>query len=234
MEQNLQNSLQEAFEQLLNSPVLIRKQRRNKAFKKKILFISLIDQYEKALNKSTRLQSEFGLDLFEYEEPFYGVIDKLMLLTWGTSVGGFLLPLDHFIKTGNFNVSDDQANLILAGIAFIIFFENKRGVSTILKKIKEEGLEDTFKIILNKALDLKGAFVDFLSSANIKVGTLMDTISYSFLIPIITDIQSVITRTSNLKEASIIIAERLVASGVVILSAEMLSKIIKKIITKIK
>jgi Holliday junction resolvasome RuvABC ATP-dependent DNA helicase subunit len=33
---------------------------------------------------------------------------------------------------------------------------------------------------------------------------------------------------------SIIIAERLVASGVVILSAEMLSKIIKKIITKIK
>jgi hypothetical protein len=86
MEQNLQNSLQEAFEQLLNSPVLIRKQRRNKAFKKKILFISLIDQYEKALNKSTRLQSEFGLDLFEYEEPFYGVIDKLMLLTWGTSV----------------------------------------------------------------------------------------------------------------------------------------------------
>ena len=86
MEQNLQNSLQEAFEQLLNSPVLIRKQRRNKAFKKKILFISLIEQYEKALNKSTRLQSEFGLDLFEYEEPFYGVIDKLMLLTWGTNV----------------------------------------------------------------------------------------------------------------------------------------------------
>lgn len=163
----------------------------------------------------------------------YGINAK-MLLTWGTSVGGFLLPLDHFIKTGDFNIDEDQRNLILTGIAFIIFFENKRGIGTILKKIKEEGLEDTFKIILNKASDLKSAFVDFLSSANIKVGTLMDTISYSFLIPIITDIQSIITRTSNLKEASIIIAERLVASGVVLLSAEMLSKIIKKIITKIK
>ena len=86
MDPNLQNSLHEAFEKLLNSPVLIRKQRRNKAFKKKILFISLIEQYEKALNKSARLQSEFGLDLFEYEEPFYGVIDKLMLLTWGMNV----------------------------------------------------------------------------------------------------------------------------------------------------
>jgi hypothetical protein len=86
MDQNLRNSLQEAFEQLLKSSVLIKKQRRNKAFKKKILFISLIEQYENALNKSTRLQSEFGLDLFEYEEPFYGVIDKLMLLMWGTEV----------------------------------------------------------------------------------------------------------------------------------------------------
>ena len=86
MDQNLQNSIHEAFKQLLNSPILIKNQRRNKAFKKKILFISLIDQYEKALNKSARLQNEFGLDLFEYEEPFYGVIDKLMLLTWGMNV----------------------------------------------------------------------------------------------------------------------------------------------------
>jgi hypothetical protein len=86
MDQNLQNSIHEAFKQLLNSPILIKNQRRNKAFKKKILFISLIDQYEKALNKSSRLQSEFGLDLFEYEESFYGVIDKLMLLMWGTNV----------------------------------------------------------------------------------------------------------------------------------------------------
>ena len=86
MDQNLQNSIHEAFKQLLNSPILIKNQRRNKAFKKKILFISLIEQYEKALNKSNRLQSEFGLDLFEYEEPFYGVIDKLMLLTWGMNV----------------------------------------------------------------------------------------------------------------------------------------------------
>lgn len=86
MDQNLQNNIHEAFKQLLNSPILIKNQRRNKAFKKKILFISLIDQYEKALNKSAKLQSEFGIDLFEYEEPFYGVIDKLMLLMWGTSV----------------------------------------------------------------------------------------------------------------------------------------------------
>jgi hypothetical protein len=86
MDEELKRSLEEGFLKLFNSPVIVKKQRLNKAFKKKALFISLIDQYEKALNKSVLLQSNFGIDLFEYEEPFYGVIDKLMLLVWGGSI----------------------------------------------------------------------------------------------------------------------------------------------------
>ena len=86
MDEELKRSLEEGFLKLFNSPVIVKKQRRNKAFKKKALFISLIDQYEKALNKSVALQSNYGIDLFEYEEPFYGVIDKLMLFMWGGSI----------------------------------------------------------------------------------------------------------------------------------------------------
>jgi hypothetical protein len=33
-----------------------------------------------------KLQAEFAIDLFEYEEPFYSIIDKLMLLVWGANV----------------------------------------------------------------------------------------------------------------------------------------------------
>jgi hypothetical protein len=86
MDKELQNNLEEGFEKLFNSSVIIKKQRRNKALKKKALFISLIDQYEKSVNKSQKLQLEFAIDLFEYEEPFYSIIDKLMLLMWGTDV----------------------------------------------------------------------------------------------------------------------------------------------------
>ena len=193
----------------------------------------LMEQDESRMTNYMKRLHSFTNNLAGRVFKKYGINAK-MLLTWGTSVGGFLLPLDHFIRTGDFKINDDQINLILTGIAFIIFFENKRDVNKILKKIKEEGLDDTFKIILNKALDLKGAFVDFLSSANVMVGTLMDNISYSFLLPIITDIHSLIRKSSNLNEVSMIIAERLVASGVVLLSAEMLSKIIKKIMTKFK
>ena len=38
-----------------------------------------------------------------------------MFLTWGTSVGGLILPLDNFIRNGSFNVTDDQRYLIFSG-----------------------------------------------------------------------------------------------------------------------
>jgi flagellar biosynthesis/type III secretory pathway protein FliH len=156
-----------------------------------------------------------------------------MLLTWGTSVGGMVLPLDNYIRSGNFNLTDDQRYLVLAGIAFIMFFENKRGLTKILEKIKEEGLEDAFKAGLEKATDLKESFKSFLSSINVTVGSFLDTVAYSFLIPIIVDIQSIAAKSTDLKEASMLIAERLIASGVVIVTAKVLSTVIKKILERI-
>ncbi len=85
MDKELQNNLEEGFEKLFNTPVILKKQRQNKALKKKALFISLIEQYETSIIKSARLQAEFGIDLFEYEEAFYSIIDKLMVLMWGES-----------------------------------------------------------------------------------------------------------------------------------------------------
>lgn len=157
-----------------------------------------------------------------------------MLLTWGTAVGGLVMPLDKFIRDGNFELTDDQRYLVLAGIAFITFYENKAGLVKILKKIKEEGLEDVFRSVLEKSKDLKSSFKGFLSSLNITVSTFMDTVAYSFLIPIIMDIQYIASNTSSPKESAILIAERLVASGVVVIGAQVLSQVIKKIIEKIK
>ena len=157
-----------------------------------------------------------------------------MLLTWGTAVGGLVMPLDKFIRDGNFELTDDQRYLVLAGIAFITFYENKAGLVKILKKIKEEGLEDVFRSVLEKSKDLKSSFKGFLSSLNITVSTFMDTVAYSFLIPIIIDIQHIAYNTSNPKESAILIAERLIASGVVVIGAQVLSQVIKKIIEKIK
>ena len=193
----------------------------------------LMEQDKSKLSGYMKKLHSFTNNIVNRVSKSYGLNLK-MLMTWGTSVGGMVMPLDNYLRTGNFDLTDDQRYLILAGIAFIMFYENKRGLTKILEKIKEEGLEDVFKSGLEKANDLKDSFKSFLSSINVTVGSFLDTVAYSFLIPIILDIQSVASGSTDLKEASIMITERLIASGVVVVSGKVLASVIKKILERIK
>jgi hypothetical protein len=197
------------------------------------LRIILQEQDESKMTDYMKTMYSFTKNIANRVSKVYSLNVK-MLLTWGTAVGGLVMPLDKFIRDGNFELTDDQRYLVLAGIAFITFYENKAGLVKILKKIKEEGLEDVFRSVLEKSKDLKSSFKGFLRSLNITVSTFMDTVAYSFLIPIIIDIQHIAYNTSNPKESAILIAERLVASGVVVIGAQVLSQVIKKIIEKVK
>jgi hypothetical protein len=193
----------------------------------------LLEQNDSKLTSNMKQLFSFTNNMVNKVIKNYGLNVK-MLLTWGTSVGGLVMPLDNLIKNGNFDLSDKERALVLVGIAFTIFLENKRGIVSIVKKIKEEGLTDVFTTVLKRAELLKKSFTKFLNSCNITSGAVLDTVAYSFLIPIITDIYSIATQTTNINEASLLIAERLVASGVVILSKEILSVTLKKIMKKFK
>ncbi len=157
-----------------------------------------------------------------------------MLMTWGTAVGGLLMPLDRYLMSGNFEMSDSERFLVLAGVASIIFFENKRIVSKIIKKIKDEELEDIFDVSLNKAVELKNTFFEFLNSLNLSISTFIDIMAYSFLLPILTDIHSVATNVTDVNEAAMMISKRLLASGVVAGGGTLLNSIIKKLIKRFK
>ena len=193
----------------------------------------LQEQDESKMTEYMKTMYSFTKNIANRVNKVYGLNMK-MLLTWGTAVGGLVMPLDQFIRQGNFDLSDDQRYLVLAGIAFIMFYENKKGLVSILEKIKEEGLEETFRMGLEKAKELKSSFKGFLSSLRVTVSSFMDTVAYSFLIPIILDIQNIADRTTDPKESAMLIAERLVASGVVIVGTQALSHVIKRIIEKIK
>jgi hypothetical protein len=152
-------------------------------------------------------------------------------LTWGTSVGGLVMPLDAYIRTGRFDLTEEQSSLILFGVACAYFYENSKAFKTILVKIKEEGLEETFKEVLIKSKNLKDSFLKFLSSINSTLGSSSDLLAYSFLIPIIGDILSAST-DGDLQTTAMTIAKRLVASGVVVVGQVVLTQLIKKIIKK--
>ena len=193
----------------------------------------LMEQDESKISTYMRQLSSFTNDIVNRTIKNYGINLK-MLLTWATSVGGLMMPLDNWIKEGNFNLTDEQTALILSGVAFILFFQGRTGIKTIMKKIKEEGIEDEFNAVLSKTKKLKIAFEEFLLSLDFSIGVALDTVAYSFLIPIITDIYQVAIRTSSITESVVLIVERLVASGVVLISSQILSKVIKKIVERIR
>ena len=162
----------------------------------------------------------------------YG-INLRMLLTWGTSVGGLVLPLDQYLRTQHLGLNEDQRMLVLVGIIFALFFETKRPFMKIMSLIKENGLEDIFQDGLRKGTQLRDAFTNFLSSANTGVGTFLEAIAYSFLIPIITDVQSVLGQTEDIETAAMLIAERLLAAGVILIGRQTLIDVVKNVLKKL-
>jgi hypothetical protein len=161
-------------------------------------------------------------------------INLKMFLTWGTSIAGLVMPLNEFLRTGNFNLTESERYLVLSGIAFLIFFEGKRGINKLLSKIKEEGLEEVFDATLLKAYQLKDAFTTFLRSTRVITSQVLEIVSYAFLIPIIGDIQELASSSSDVRQTALIIAERLAASGVVLLSKEILFLMFKKLIKRLQ
>jgi len=183
-------------------------------------------------SENMRRLYSFSSRLITKVEKKYGLNLKL-LSTWGPAVGGFVLPLDNYIKSGSFNFTEQQSALVLIGVAATIFFDNKPLLRKVLDKIKEENIVDGFKQVLSQAKDLKKVFVKFISSLSTSISSVSEIISYSFLIPIVSDLQNMLSNNSDLFELSKLITERLLSSGVVIVSAIVLNEVIEKILRRI-
>lgn len=183
-------------------------------------------------SENMRRLYSFSTRLINKVEKKYGLNLKL-LSTWGPAVGGFVLPLDNFIKSGSFNFTEQQASLVLVGVAATIFFDNKPLLKKVFDKIKEENVVDGFKEVLSQAKELKKVFVKFMSSLSTSITSVSEIISYSFLIPIVSDIQTMLSKNSDISELSGLITERLLASGVVIVGAVVLNEVIEKILRRI-
>jgi hypothetical protein len=81
---------------------------------------------------------------------------------------------------------------------------------------------------------LKDSFTTFLRSTRVITSQVLEIVSYAFLIPIIGDIQELASSSSDVRQTALIIAERLAASGVVLLSKEILFLMFKKLIKRLQ
>ena len=182
--------------------------------------------------ESLRKMNSFTNRMVNKVEKKYG-LNLRLLSTWGPAVGGLVMPLDNFIKTGDFTLDENQTALILCGTAATLFFDNKTLIKELILKIKEEGIEDAFKKVLRKGKDLKYAFTTFIESLNVTINSVSEILSYAFLLPIIPDIQEVISRSADIGKTAILIGERMGASGLILISSAALISLLNKILKRL-
>jgi len=185
-----------------------------------------------SLSEDIKSLYDFTKDIVNKSKDKFG-IDLTLLMTWGAAVGGLVMPLDNYIRTGEFDLTEDQLTLILIGCISTLFLDNKRMFQKVYKKCKEEGIEGVLDQVVNKGSELKKSFIGFLSSLNLSIKNVTSLVRYSFLIPIISDLQSIGGDGDDIKIISLRIAERILAAGVITISVETLSKLVEKILKKI-
>jgi len=193
--------------------------------------ILIQESEESKIERKVKSLNSFAKEVWEKS----GLLRKLNLKfwsTWGTAMGGFIKPLSDFIETQNFNLTPQQAAVILVGVTVSHYFQNEEDYKKIYQIIKEEGLEEIYDKVSSKAINLKKGFLKFLSSLNVSFSTVVEMMHYSFLIPIISDLQTLSTGSTDLSTTAVMVAKRILASEAVLISGSFLVKLIDKVLKK--
>ena len=154
------------------------------------------------------------------------------LLTWGAGIGGFMGPVEDFIRGRFPELTDIQVFLIILGVISTHLIENKELNKKILDKINEDGILKQFKVSSKKTSELKSVFYDFVQSLGVTFHRITNMLSYTFIIPIIPMIYQMVTdglvTNSDLKSLAtrVIAFTGLTISG--ILSKDLITKMVRR------
>jgi hypothetical protein len=156
------------------------------------------------------------------------------LLTWGAGIGGFMGPVEDFVRGRFPELTDLQVFLIIVGVISTHLIENKELNNKILDKIKEDGILKQFKISSKKTSELKSVFSDFVQSLGVTFHRITNMLSYTFIIPIIPMIYQMVTdglvTNSDLKS----LATRVIAFTGLTISGILFKDLITKIVRRFK
>ena len=156
------------------------------------------------------------------------------LLTWGAGIGGFMGPVEDFVRGRFPELTDLQVFLIIVGVISTHLIENKELNKKILDKIKEDGILKQFKISSKKTSELKSVFSDFVQSLGVTFHRITNMLSYTFIIPIIPMIYQMATdglvTNSDLKS----LATRVIAFTGLTISGIIFKDLITKMVRRFK
>lgn len=193
--------------------------------------VILEDSMREKLSENMQKLNEVAKNVIEDVWMVYKLNFKF-LLTWGASIGGMIGPLKSWIEGNIPNLGQHEISLLVLGTIAQYYYDNERKLKGLYKKIKDQGLESEFEISQMKADELRRKFASFISSMGLTTTSMINTMSYAFLLPILEDIYLLCLGSDNNQALLTLMVKRLVASGVMVVTGATLTTILKKLIKK--
>lgn len=159
-------------------------------------------------------------------------INLEFLLTWGVGIGGFMGPVEDFIQGRFPDLSETEFLLLMTGVIATYFVKSKKTLTKIYNKIKEKNLDNKFESVLKKSDSLYQSFLDLVESLNLTIHNLSNMLSYTFIIPILPNILSMVENDSSLDISSL--AKRIIGFIGVTIAGVSIKEFISKIISKLR
>ena len=195
--------------------------------KRNLLIETISDEIKYIVKKNTNLIKK----VLKESQKQIGV-DLSFLLSWGSTIGGFMSPINDYIRDKNPTLNDTDVALILTGIISTYYIDNKDLVKKIMGKVKESNLISQYKKALNKSDELYSTFIDFIKSLNMTSHKITNIISYTFIIPLLPLIYGM-TEQSQLTQKDINeIVTRLTSFTLLTVSGVLMKELISKIIQR--
>ena len=154
------------------------------------------------------------------------------LITWGASIGGFVGPVEDFVRGEYPQLNDIQISLILTGVIASYYIDNKETINKIFLKIKENGLSDTFKKVLRKSDTFLAVFLDFINSIGLTLHKITNMLSYTFIIPLLGLLYNVSKNMSISNQEIDELVIRISSFGLLTVSGIIIKQIITKIVKR--
>lgn len=177
--------------------------------------------YESIKNTITKAAEQIGMNL-------------QFMLTWGAGISGFMGPIEDFVKGRFPELNDMELSLILTGIIATYYFENKKATKKIYEKIQKEGLGYVFEKVLKKSDKFLSVFGKFIESLTPTIHTVMNMMSYTFIIPLLPmiyqTVQSGMIENVNFDE----LTKMLMGFGGLTISSLLVKNILLKISRRFK
>lgn len=159
-------------------------------------------------------------------------INLEFLMTWGAGIGGFIGPVEDFINGRFPDLSETEFLLLMTAVISTYFVTSKKTLTKVYKKIGEHNLDNKFETILKKTDSLYKTFLELLESLNLTIHTMSNMLSYTFVIPILPNILSIIETGGNLDLTDI--TKRIIGFIGVTIGGISVKELISKIISRLK